>query len=130
MSHNMYGLNKLREIIKAEKPFTDAEAIVKAFEEQGCKVRRPVNRFKEYEITTNLGDVKLLITLWPRASRWMHFMVCAIEGDEQVEGVEFTVNEETRVTDVFGVTLGPCLPVKEHGRIHIKLEGEEKELTW
>lgn len=127
----MNALKKLRERLDAEKPFTDAMAIMKAFEEQGCEVQYPRDsRYKGYEVTTSLGDVKLLITLWPRANGWMHFMICSMEDEKQVEGVEFTVDGETRVTDQFGVTLGPCLPIKEHGKITIKGKFEERELTW
>ncbi len=105
-----------------------AAVIAAALKAQGCEVKAPDGvRYVEYEVYTNLGGLSVMITIWPRRSGWLHFMV---NTDECVEGLEFTVNGDTRSTDVFGVTLGPCLPASEHGKVTLEFEGRRKELTW
>lgn len=130
MSHNMDGLNKLRELIEAEKPFTDAEAIVKAFEAQGCVVTHygEEGAWDEYDIQCQPFEGTFMsITLWPLEDGRMHFSLFV---DAIKPGVEFTVDDRTMSTDELGVTLGPLLHVKEHGKITIKGKFEERELTW
>lgn len=130
MKHTTDALNKLRELRGAEKPFTDAEAIVKAFEAQGCRVSRSADddgNVDEYEILSPFEGTLMVITLWIRKNGLMHFSLFV---DALNPEVAFTVDGETRRTDELGVTLGPCLFVKEHGKVTIRGRFEERELTW
>lgn len=124
------ALQLLRERLDAEKPVTYAEAIVKALEAQGCTVTRygEEGAWDEYDVVCpSFEGVFMSITLWTRDDGQIEF---SLSVDAVNPEVRLTVGGKTKKTDRWGVTNGPILHVKKHGKITIRGKFEKREFTW